>query len=442
MLTRAAWAGPALLACALAAAAAIVPQDSAKEKLKTTLKDNDVVGEWIYDDIHGAFSQARKSGRPILAVIRCVPSWNYREIDKQVARRETPGMAELLDKFVCVRIVQAHGLDLATFQFDTDLTWAVFFLNADKVVYGRYGHRGRQKEPHKDVSIEAFKKAARAALELHEGYPKNKKELAGKTGASPEWRLPELIPDLKTRPEIKASDGKNCVRCHTVHEGELWSMRAPKQTLPDRMIWPYPMPEAVGLTLDPKEMASVTSVEADTPAEKAGFKAGDRIARLDGQPILSIADVQWVLNNVRDGVPVKVEAEVERDGKNTELTMTLPPAWRQKSDPTWRHNFPDLKHRLIGVDTFEAIALDVRKEHNLPPAGMALRVKKLGGGGEGRNTSFTWKTGDVLINVDGKNTFDAEHELIAHLLRKNPAQKVDFTIIRDGRIQKGTLVLP
>lgn len=440
MVTRAAWAAAALLACALAAAAARPPQDPAKEKLKTALKDNDVVGEWFYDDIHGAFAQARKSGRPILAVLRCVPSGNYREIDKQVARRETPGMAELLDKFVCVRIVQAHGLDLATFQFDTDLTWAVFFLNADKVVYGRYGHRCRQKEPHKDVSIDAFKKAARAALELHEGYPKNKKELAGKTVPA-EWRLPELIPELKSQPDVKASDGKNCVRCHLVHEGELWSSRAPKQTLPDRLIWPFPMPETVGLTLDPKEMATVASVEADTPAEKAGFKAGDRIARMEGQPILSIADVQWVLNNVRDGVPVKVEAEIERDGKKTELTMTLPPAWRHKSDPSWRPIVPGLKHRLLGVDTFEAVAPEARKENNLPPSGMALRVKKVGTS-DGRNTSFTWKTGDVLISLDGRNAFDAEYDLVAHLLRKNPGQKVDFLILRDGRPQKGTLVLP
>jgi len=33
------------------------------------------------------------------------------------------------------------NIDLAQFQFDYDLTWAVIFLNVDGTVYGRYGSR-------------------------------------------------------------------------------------------------------------------------------------------------------------------------------------------------------------------------------------------------------------------------------------------------------------
>ncbi|MCZ6806320.1 MAG: hypothetical protein O7F08_05160 [Deltaproteobacteria bacterium] len=32
-------------------------------------------------------------------------------------------------------------------------------------------------------------------------------------------------------------------------------------------------------------------------ANAAGFKVGDRIVSLKGQPILSTADIQWVLHN-------------------------------------------------------------------------------------------------------------------------------------------------
>ncbi len=442
MRIRAAGAVAAFLACALAAPAAPPAQDSPKEKLKATLKDNDPAGEWFYDDIHGALSQARKSSKPLLVVLRCVPTWLYREIDKQVARREGPGVTDLLDKFVCVRIVQAYGLDLNVFQFDTDLPWAVFFMNADKVVYGRYGTRCRQKDPHKDVTLDGFKKAAQGALELHEAYPANKKDLAGKTGPAPAWRIPELMPDLKGRPEVKPADGKNCVRCHAVHEGEIWSSRVPKHVVPDKTLWPYPMPEAVGLTLDPKEAATVTAVEAATPAEKADFKAGDRIARMEGQPILSIADVQWVLHNLRDGDKVKVEAEVDRNGKKTELALTLPAGWRQKSDPTWRPMITNLRHRLAGPDGFEAVPLDARKDQGLPPAGMALRVKSVTQWGQDRNTSFAWKKNDAVIGVDGRNNLDTEFEFLSYLLRKNPGQKAELTIIREAKIQKATLVLP
>ena len=52
-----------------------------------------------------------------------------------------PKLRELLKQFVCVRAVQMWGLDLDKYQFDGFMTWAVFFLNADGTIYGRYGSR-------------------------------------------------------------------------------------------------------------------------------------------------------------------------------------------------------------------------------------------------------------------------------------------------------------
>lgn len=423
------------------AAGARILQDSPKEKLRGALKDNDPAGEWFYDDFPAALDQARKSGRPLLVVLRCVPTWLYREIDRQVARREGPGMADLLGKFVTVRLVQAHGLDLNVFQFDPDLVWVVFFMNADKAIYGRYGTRCRAKDPHKEVTIEGFKKAAEGALELHQAYPANKKDLAGKTGPEPEWRIPQIMPDLKGREENQAADGKVCLRCHHLHEGELWSLRSKKQPVPERMIWPYPMPETVGLQLDLKERATVAAVAPASPAEKAGFREGDRILRLEGQPMLSIADVQWVLHQAGDRA--KLSAEVEREGKKETLSLVLPPGWRMKSDPTWRPTFRYLRLRLAGPDAFEEVPLDVRREQGLPPAGMALRVKSVTTGGPvERNTSFAWKKNDVVIAVDGRHDLDTEAEFLAHLLKKNPGQKASLTVLREGKALTGHLVVP
>ena len=57
----------------------------------------------------------------------------------QVVRREDNELAELMNKFVCVRVVQFWGVDLSLFQFDTNQTWAAFFLNADRTVRGIVG---------------------------------------------------------------------------------------------------------------------------------------------------------------------------------------------------------------------------------------------------------------------------------------------------------------
>jgi serine protease Do len=44
-----------------------------KERLRAALKDNDLVGTWIYDDLEAGLVEAGRAGRPLLVVIRCVP---------------------------------------------------------------------------------------------------------------------------------------------------------------------------------------------------------------------------------------------------------------------------------------------------------------------------------------------------------------------------------
>jgi hypothetical protein len=44
------------------------PQE--KEKLRAALKDTEVKGDWIYDDLAGGFAEARKSGKPMMIVFR------------------------------------------------------------------------------------------------------------------------------------------------------------------------------------------------------------------------------------------------------------------------------------------------------------------------------------------------------------------------------------
>ena len=86
--------------------------------------------------------------------------------DEQVVRRD-PRVADLMDKFVCVRMVQGNGMDLTLFQFDYDLTFAAFFMNSDRTIYGRFGSRSDHDNAEKDISIEGFRQAMLAALDLH-----------------------------------------------------------------------------------------------------------------------------------------------------------------------------------------------------------------------------------------------------------------------------------
>ena len=282
--------------------------------------DQNLVGPWIYDDVDAGFAEAKKTGKPLMVVLRCVPCKPARAVDRAVCGRQDPDLAKAMDRFVCVRVVQGHGLDLSLFQFDWRQTWVVFLMNADRAIYGRYDAREAN-------DVLGLRKAMEGALELHEKWPANRAELAGKTGAPPRWKTPEEIPALQEKGKPRAVTGRNgCIHCHNVLEGGTKSLEALKEPVPERDLAPYPVPQRVGLMLSTKERATVSSIDRNSPAEKAGLKEGDRIVRFGGQPILSWADVQWVLYMAKDTDAIKVE--VDRGGTPVEATVTLAPGWR------------------------------------------------------------------------------------------------------------------
>ena len=227
-----------------------------------------------------------------------------------------------MDRFVCVRIVQGWGLDLALFQFDWRQSWMVFLMNADRAIYGRYD--ARQAD-----DLVGLRKALEGALELHEKWPANKAELAGKVGPAPRWSRPEEIPSLAKSGIPKPATGRDgCIHCHTVLEGATRSYKALGEPVPERYTAVYPTPQRVGIMLSTKERATITDIDRHSAAEKAGLRVGDRILRFGGQPVLSWADVQWVLFTAVDSEPLKVE--VDRAGERIDAALVLPPGWRTR----------------------------------------------------------------------------------------------------------------
>jgi serine protease Do len=67
--------------------------------------------------------------------------------------------------------------------------------------------------------------------------------------------------------------------------------------------------------------AIVGTVEKDSPADKAGFKTGDVIRKVDNVPITDSTDVTSRIGNMAPGT--KISVEVWREGKPTTLTATI-----------------------------------------------------------------------------------------------------------------------
>ena len=279
-----------------------------------------------------------------------------------------------------------------------------------------------------------------AALELHKSYPSNSFALAGKQGKAPRFKVPEQYPSLaaKYRPTIdyEGKVAQSCLHCHQVREADRLLFREKRQAIPDDVIFPYPMPETIGLALDPKEKARVAGVTKDSIASAAGFKRNDEIVSLRGQPIISIADVQWVLHNVSEGE--FVDAVVNRSGKQRPLTIQLPAGWRRNADISWRASTWDLRRMAGGGLVLRDLTLQERRDHELPPMSMALRVSYVGQYDEhaaGKRAGF--QKDDIIVQVGDLQDRMSEGELLGHLVRTHSrGERVSVTVLRGEERQR------
>ncbi len=387
---------------------------------------------WIYNKWREGFAEAKESGRPLLVVLRCVPCLACMGIDAGVLTDET--LAPLLGQFVKVRVINANDLDLSLFQFDYDLSFSAIFFNGDGTVYGRYGSWKHQKNS-QDSDTASFKAVLEGALELHRGYPANKAALAGKQGAPLAVTDPLQLPQLAGKYQRTLDwDGKvvqSCVHCHQISDANRTVARQESAGIPERWVYPMPAPEAVGLVLAQDKAAQIESVTPDSPAARAGFRAGDQIVVLAGQPPIAIADVSWVLHHAAE--PSTIPAVVRRDGATKELKIDLPAGWRAQSDISRRVGTWEMRAMAAGGLWLQDLSNEERRERGIGENGLALFVKHAGEYGiHAAAKKAGFRKGDVIVELDGVKDRRSESWMIGHLLRRHrPGASVAATVMRE-----------
>lgn len=397
-------------------------------------------GFWLYNDYPAALAKAKETGKPILVVLRCLPCHECVKLDDDLVEQD-PIIRPLLDKFVCVRIVGTNGLDLKTFQYDTDQSFAVFMLNHEGTIYGRFGTRSHRTEWVGDVSLLGMGKALQGALDLHADYPNNKAALAGKRGPMPEVSSPEKYPALASKFTDKLNYEGNvvqsCIHCHQIGDAQRDFYWSKGQPIPEQVFYPYPHPKSVGLVMNPQTMATVKDVSPDSAAAVAGFQAGDMIKSLAGQPLVSIADLQWVLHQASpDGADIP--AIVSREGtKKIALTLKLEKGWRQADDISWRVTSWGYRGQMCGGAFLEAIPAE---ERDGLPTEASLRIRSVGQYGiHAAAMKAGFQPGDVILAYDGqtglKREADVHYYAATHL---HPGDNIKIKILRNGE----TMELP
>jgi S1-C subfamily serine protease len=286
------------------------------------------------------------------------------------------------------------------------------------------------------MTMTGVRQAMLGARELHAHYPANREHLAGKQPKPAQYRVPEELPPLKGKYTDKLNyEGAvvaSCIHCHQIIDSQRELSRKQERNMPEQLLFPYPLPDVLGLRMNPDERATIAKVAPDSIGEKAGLKSGDRIVGLNGQPLLSTADLQWVLHHT--AAPAQLTADVRRGEKSVEVAIDLPRDWRRNSDISFRASSWELRRMASGGLLLTDLGAEQRKEQNLPDDSLALFVKHVGEyGAHAVAKQAGFKKGDVIVALDGKRDRLSEGQFLARTLTVRPGSRITTTVLRDGK---------
>jgi hypothetical protein len=306
--------------------------------------------------------------------------------------------------------VRIQGADLRLFEFDYDLTWYCFFINADETIYGRYGGRDAS-DPHGRISLKGLRFALESALEAHKSPPKP----IALTGT------PVRVDNFPAARRFKGG----CIHCHNVNEFTRTDLKLAGKWERDS-VWVYPLPENVGITLDVDQGNLIKAIKSDSPAAKIGVRAGDTLKTLNNIPVASFGDAIYALHKAPKvgSIPITWLSE----GKEQTNQLAVAEGWR-KTNVTWRPSMLD----ILPSAPFSGDDLKPEEKKQL---GLAEKRAVF------RQDKFVHSTlkavgiqkDDVVIGIDGKEIEGTMENFLGYVRRNFlVGDKVTFNLLRDGK---------
>ncbi|GIW94786.1 MAG: hypothetical protein KatS3mg110_2827 [Pirellulaceae bacterium] len=318
-----------------------------------------------------------------------------------------------------MRLGQIDDLDLNLFQFDLDLTFCVFFLNAEGHVYARYGSRD-ETSPDARQSLEGLRYTMLSVLATWEN--------------SAQRVAPRRFPEPLVIRAMRGSQGfGRCVHCHEARE-LIDAQRRQNGQWDERTVYRYPLPDNLGVRMEVDRGNVVESVEPGTPAARLGLLPGDRIEEVDGVPIHSLADFQFALDAAPDTGTIPVEWCRGQERRHGQLELAR--GWR-RADITWRASLYKFvaSPRLFGpdLDPEEKAAL------GLTPTRLAFRAMPTLSE-QARSAGI--QENDIILGFDDRDLHMNVREFWRYV-RKNYyiGETVIVNLIRDGQTMRIPMTL-
>ncbi len=310
-----------------------------------------------------------------------------------------------------VRLSQIDDLDLNLFQFDLDLTFCVFFMNADGQVYARYGARDATS-PDARQSLEGLRYTMLSVLQTVE--------------KAPHRVAPRRAPNrLVMRSYTVAQGFGRCIHCHEARE-VLDAQKRQAGLWNERTVYRYPLPDNLGIRLEVDRGNVVESIQPDSPAARLGLMPGDRLEQIADVPIHSLADAQFALDSAPDsGVCELIWTRNENLHRGL---LELSPGWR-RGDITWRASLYRFiaSPRLFGPD----LTADEKQALGLDATQLAFRVMPTV---SEQAAAAGIQEGDIILGFDDRDLKMNVREFWRYV-RKNyyVGETVIVNLIRDGQ---------
>ena len=281
-------------------------------------------------------------------------------------------------------------------------------------------------------------------IELHADYPNNKKQLAGKQSLPSKYKVPEEFPKLrqfKSKLDYKGAVAKSCIHCHQVREAQRIEYRKAGKSMPEKLLFPFPKSETIGLRFNKKSKAKLAEVLKESSAAKAKLQRGDEIISLDSTTIASEADVHWILHNL--GQQKQIDIVVERNGKQISTKLSLPKDWRKSADIAWRPTSWELRRMATGGLTLKPVSDEQRKRLGIADGKMALRATHVGRyGNHARAMRAGMRKGDIVYSFDGKTDLTSETMINEYAVqKKKPGDRVVIQYLRGKQRRSATIRL-
>ncbi len=151
---------------------------------------------------------------------------------------------------------------------------------------------------------------------------------------------------------------------------------------------------ADSLGLKQAQGAIVDEPQPNSPAAKAGIKAGDVITAVDGKAIKDSRELARRVGGMAPGSSVKFDVTRDGTSKTIEVTLGEMPADRQAKADTEQHDAsPSSKVPHLGLQLAPASEVDGAGDHGVVVMGVEP-------GSSAADHGF--KTGDVILDVSGK----------------------------------------